>query len=390
MIDNPVLEKMESGQLSPENWTIWACQRYHAAHRFIPLLEAGKQWAEQRSMDHLTWALQDNLDDENGINNPQLGSHEKWRQDFYTALGVTQEQLNDSVLLPWTIEYRETLQYLEQWDLHELIGALLYLEFSIPHEFRRIQKGRDLTFPEEFVIQRGDWKQKRKKKWLARLYIDHHITHDADSHFPDLMKSIEPLLQNDGEWQMIEWIRIIARAKTQFYACLERELIGWQLHNQTLPEEVNFHRLAARYGKGKIQENAEFQSVHRCYISREKVWSCLQELGVYDTQNTPRFLHEYQHFDLIYMAPGSTITPHKHQTEAFALPLQWAWEIILESNEEMISQASILSQMVIFESWKIHALKAGKEWLLFLAWSVTPIVEWDKVIDFLKEDEWEK
>lgn len=39
MIDNPILDAMESGNYSRENWTVWACQRYHAAHRFIPLLE---------------------------------------------------------------------------------------------------------------------------------------------------------------------------------------------------------------------------------------------------------------------------------------------------------------------------------------------------------------
>lgn len=36
------------------------------------------------------------------------------------------------------------------------------------------------------------------------------------------------------------------------------------------PEDI-FHGLAARYGKGKTQENAEFTGVHRCDIAREKV-----------------------------------------------------------------------------------------------------------------------
>lgn len=226
MIDNPILDAMESGNYSRENWTVWACQRYHAAHGFIRLLEIWITWARSSWLIKLQAALQENLDDENGMNNPQLGPHEKWRQNFYNALGVRQEQLEKWILLPWTNEYWEVLESLEKSSIHGLIGALLYLEFSIPHEFRRIQIWRDTTFREKFVIEASDSKEAKKEKWLARMYLDHHIIHDSDSHFPNLVKSIEPLLEKGYEEKIIGWVMIIAQAKKQFYACLPRELLG--------------------------------------------------------------------------------------------------------------------------------------------------------------------
>lgn len=46
---------------------------------------------------------------------------------------------------------------------------------------------------------------------------------------------------------------------------------GRLLERVSFSSEDIFHGLAARYGKNQTQENAEFQGVHRCDISRERV-----------------------------------------------------------------------------------------------------------------------
>lgn len=158
-------------------------------------------------------------------------------------------------------------------------------------------------------------------------------------------------------------------------------LTGRVLEKVSFSEEDMFHGIAARYGKGGIQENAEFQWVHRCALPWEKIADCLQELSLTEIWDTVEALKKYQHFDLVYMQPDSIITPHQHKTEACALPLWWAWEIYLEKEGAMICEATQKGMKIVFEWWKWHALKAGKEWLLFLAGSVTPIVEWDTVMD---------
>lgn len=163
-------------------------------------------------------------------------------------------------------------------------------------------------------------------------------------------------------------------------------MTGRVLEKVSFSEEDIFHGLAARYGKGKTQENAEFQWVHRCNISQERISDLLNSLSLTRIPDTVETLKKYQHFDLVFMEPNSTITPHKHHTEACALTLRWGWEISVEKEKTMVWKPSQEGTIVVFESWKWHALKAWEGWLLFLAGSVTPIVEWNKIIDLIKED----
>lgn len=163
-------------------------------------------------------------------------------------------------------------------------------------------------------------------------------------------------------------------------------ITGRVLEKVSFSEEDFFHGLAARYGKGKTQENAEFQWVHRCNIPKERISDLLNGSSLTRISDTIETLKKYQYFDLIYMGPNSTITPHKHQTEACALTLWWAWEISVETENTMIWEPSQEGAIVVFKSWKWHALKAWEGWLLFLAGSVTPVVEWNKIIDLIKED----
>jgi hypothetical protein len=48
--------------------------------------------------------------------------------------------------------YDEALKNLMKEDVLTISGAILLQEYAIPEEFKRIKIGRDLTFPEKFVL----------------------------------------------------------------------------------------------------------------------------------------------------------------------------------------------------------------------------------------------
>src|SRR3989338_1001772 len=87
IINNPVLDAIEKGELTQDEWREFAKQRYLAALHFEDLLEAGIKKAQEMRDQELVEALASNLRDEKGLNAQgqplQTGSHEKWRQDFY-------------------------------------------------------------------------------------------------------------------------------------------------------------------------------------------------------------------------------------------------------------------------------------------------------------------
>ncbi|PIT86473.1 MAG: hypothetical protein COU33_02970, partial [Candidatus Magasanikbacteria bacterium CG10_big_fil_rev_8_21_14_0_10_43_6] len=88
-------------------------------------------------------------------------------------------------------------------DVH--IGALLFIEASIPTEFACIlQKVEEL-----FALN-----EKAKK------YLEDHITHDAQKHFPELV-SLLPAFESKKVVEGIDWM---FTAKMEFYASLKDRL----------------------------------------------------------------------------------------------------------------------------------------------------------------------
>ncbi len=230
MIDNPVLDAIEAGTLTQDEWREFAKQRYLAARHFEALLKAGIQKAKEAGDEELVEALSSNLRDEEGFDktgNPlPTGSHEKWRQDFYNALGLDGHALSSAAAFDGTMQYDGTLRELiEAGDILTVSGALLLQEYSIPEEFKRIRIGRDLTFPDQFVLQPTDPSEMRRQKGFARLYIDHHIAHDATSHYPELERAIIKHARNpDALAKIFEGMNIISAAKRKFYESLQERL----------------------------------------------------------------------------------------------------------------------------------------------------------------------
>ena len=228
IINNPVLDAVENGELTPDEWREFAQQRYLAALHFEELLEAGIKKAQEMQDQELAKALADNLRDEQGINRYgqplATGSHEKWRQDFYNALGLDSHALSSAEPLDGTKEYDATLkQLIDNEDTLTIAGALLIQEYSIPEEFKRIKVGRDLTFPAQFVTTDSDTPEQRRKKQAARLYIDHHIGHDATKHYPDLERAISKYsVDPESLAKIMRGMEIISNAKQRLYESLEQ------------------------------------------------------------------------------------------------------------------------------------------------------------------------
>lgn len=227
MIANPVLDAIENGELTQNEWREFAKQRYLAALHFEELLEAGIKKAQEMQDQKLAEVLAENLRDEQGVDEQgqpkEDGSHEKWRQDFYNALGLDGHALSTAEPLEGTKKYDETLKKLiDSADGLTVAGALLMQEYSIVREFIRIQKGRDRAFPAQFEYSDTDTDEQCRQKEAARLYIDDHIKHDAGSHYPDLLHAISKYSADESLAKIKNGMDVINEAKQEFYKSLEQ------------------------------------------------------------------------------------------------------------------------------------------------------------------------
>jgi hypothetical protein len=110
-------------------------------------------------------------------------------------------------------------------NVYLLIGAILALKVSIPAEFKRIQKARDAIFPEVFVDRHDDSEEVKLTKHRARLYIDDHIIHDAQRHYPDLLAAIKVVtLTAEAYDYVLAGMNTIKNAKQVFYRDLAKQL----------------------------------------------------------------------------------------------------------------------------------------------------------------------
>jgi len=229
-VNNEVLDAIKSGEFSREQWQTFAKQRYLAALSFENLLESGIVEAKRTGDTQLEETLQSNLNDELGVDESgekvSEKAHETWRRDFYEALGVSEQDLKKSKAFNGTKTYSQTLENLiKNGDSLEIAGALLILEGSIPAEFKKIQEGRDKTFPDAFVDKLDDSEEIKERKARARLYIDDHIAHDSSSHYPDLIRALEKYVFNPDAFTRIkQGVEKIKDAKKEFYSSLQEEL----------------------------------------------------------------------------------------------------------------------------------------------------------------------
>lgn len=221
--DNPFLGELEKGAMSPKGWQEFGTQRYLAAMPFERLLETCSAVSMQEGKTDLAVALKKNLADERGTdavgNQADDLAHGTWRKDFYTALDISSAELDIAAANAGTREYVRTVESLiASNDALAMAGAVLVLEASIPREFLCVRKGMEITFPDRFKFQTTDNELVRAQKMKNRRYIDDHVVHDAQAHYPDLLDALELYMVTESDKaRFATGARTMAQAKITFY-----------------------------------------------------------------------------------------------------------------------------------------------------------------------------
>jgi pyrroloquinoline quinone (PQQ) biosynthesis protein C len=222
---NGFLEAVHDNRLDREQWRMFAIQRYLAAASFESLLQVGIETATEAPLPELARELQNNLDDETGVNREtgayaESESHETWRKNFYEALGISTEDLReDGDMLPGGRAYQSVVAgIVDRADVFEIAGALFALEASIPGEFFKIRRGRDEAYPDQFVVQQGDTADISATKRKARRYIDDHIVHDSKVHYPELLHALDDSIRTPEDLERVQvGADAVAKARRAFY-----------------------------------------------------------------------------------------------------------------------------------------------------------------------------
>jgi hypothetical protein len=193
-----ILGSIESGEIGREGLKRFLIQQIIATSAFLSLFEVV---ATQERFPELQAATASNLRDEtgtdiNGVYHAEL-SHSTWRKDFYKQIGIIEEQIATTPPTPGTKAYFDGIAALvAEGDIGKVAGALLFFEGIIPRQFNSFKKGRDTLFREECVDIEGDDATTQEAKRKARIYLDDHIVHDAQSHFPDLLNALTAAIQS--------------------------------------------------------------------------------------------------------------------------------------------------------------------------------------------------
>lgn len=209
-----ILGAIESGEIGREGLQRFLIQQIVATSAFLSLFE---KLVAQNKFPELQAAAASNLRDETGMDeegnyHAEL-SHSTWRKDFYKQIGIVETQISQTPPTPGTKAYFDDIAALvAEGDTGKIAGALLFFEGTIPRQFNSFKRGRDTLFREECVDIEGDDATTLETKRKARIYLDDHIVHDAQSHFPDLLNALTVAVQSSPE--VLEKVKVgIASAK---------------------------------------------------------------------------------------------------------------------------------------------------------------------------------
>lgn len=220
--ESKILQLIQSGMFSREQWKIFAIQRYIASLSFETSLRIAVGKAKESTDKELFLVFEMNLHDELGIDENGIQHkermHETWRKDFYKAMEITEEELARAIPSLKTMHYQEMFQEFVQKDILTLTGAFLFLEYSLPREFEYLQAGRDKSWRENFVEDSTDPVHVKVEKARARIFLDDHISHDRTQHYPALLHALHKYLSCASCFErIVDGIQKIKEAKKVFY-----------------------------------------------------------------------------------------------------------------------------------------------------------------------------
>lgn len=231
ILETLFIKKLEFWNLTKYEFIDFWKQRYLIPKMFEELLES---WIEKAKNELKDKWLENNLYinylDENGLdtnwNKLEIGSHKEWRKNFNDALfiNISDEELQSTKKYIWTKKFIDSYKILlNSWNWLMIIWALLFLEYNIPEEYKKVKIARDILFKDSFVINEDDSIETKNKKRLWCMYIDDHIIHDSRVHYPTLKLKLLKYLNDDKSFEFIKkWIDIISKWKLDFYEWLNK------------------------------------------------------------------------------------------------------------------------------------------------------------------------
>lgn len=192
--DDPVVLSLLRKEINKAQYKLYAAQRAYVASNFVRLVEKAAQLARALGDDELAGALQANVNDEIGMGADGKihydMNHRQWKTTYLRAIDIDAD-IDGFPLLPATRAHVNAFLEIEsEGTVFSMAGAVLSLENIIPLEYRAAVSSRDHLFPEIFCIGAADTPQVRADKAAARRYLDDHIVHDANSHFPMLLNAL--------------------------------------------------------------------------------------------------------------------------------------------------------------------------------------------------------
>jgi len=227
--DDPVVVSLLRKQLNKAQYKLYAAQRAYVASNFLRLVDKAAQLAHALGDEELALALQSNANDEIGLGpdgkiHYEL-NHRQWKTTYLRAIDIDAD-IEGFPLLPGTQAHVNAFLEIEaDGTVFSMAGAVLSLENIIPLEYRAAVSSRDHLFPEIFCVEPGDTIEVRANKQSARRYLDDHIVHDANSHFPMLLNALVKYEDNPTVMAEIKLgIDLVNSYRKRFYQGLEQAL----------------------------------------------------------------------------------------------------------------------------------------------------------------------
>jgi pyrroloquinoline quinone (PQQ) biosynthesis protein C len=223
LLEHPVLIQLRNGPVSKEQFLFYVTQKSYLTTNIPRFIFTCIQKLEPVQNKALIKVLIENYKDELGIDENGIArvqkAHVTWKNYFHKTLGLTCDQLDSCHAIEAARVHSERfLSYEKEASPLAMVGCFLMLERLVPLEYRAIQSARNHHFPDRFLAAEGDSERLLDRKDRAREYIDNHIAHDANFHFPLLLDALSSYTDCPQQFAEIEvGLEALVKMKLDFY-----------------------------------------------------------------------------------------------------------------------------------------------------------------------------
>ncbi len=204
-------------------WVPWAKQRWLMAEAFWLFVHNAGVLADRGRFEALALVLQANALEEGGGHGEE--SHAVQRRDFFTLLG---ERVGQSIHPSGGTASHGYMEILDRLVADRslgamqslaMVGAVLYIEATIPTEFRLVREQCEVACPDCFRPKDNAGKN-RVRHLRNRRYLDGHIEHDP-RHLKELLDVLTVVVDEPGQLAaVLHGFNALRGAKEAFYALL--------------------------------------------------------------------------------------------------------------------------------------------------------------------------